>query len=51
MQRSPNNRQASALKEAADERLVKDGLVGLGIFGTVALVVGGIATAAAMSRR
>lgn len=50
LQRCPNNRQASALKEAADERLIKDGLVGIGIFGTIALVVGGVA-AAALSRK
>ncbi len=50
LQVSPNHRQAISLKEAVDDRLVRDGLIGVGI-GSVAVILAGVVAAALSSRR
>ena len=48
---SPNHRQALSLKEAVDDRLVRDGLIGVGIAGTVGVVLAGVLAAVLSNRR
>lgn len=38
MQVSPNHRQALQIKEMVDEKLVRDGLIGVGVLSTGALI-------------
>lgn len=51
LQVSPNHRQALSLKEAVDDRLVRDGLIGVGIASTVGVVIAGVLAAVLSNRR
>ena len=44
-------RQAETLKAAAEEKIAKDGLIGLGAVGVGAAVIGGVLSALAASGR
>jgi len=45
------SRQAEALKAAADDQVVKEGLLGLGVLGAVSALVVGVAVSATARRR
>lgn len=49
LQIEPNNRQAIELQEKINDQMKKDGLLGLGILGGTALVVGGAAALLGMA--
>lgn len=52
LERHPGaSRQAEALKAAADDQVVKEGLLGLGVLGAVSAVVVGLVVSATSARR
>lgn len=50
-QEYPDFRQAASLKSEVDERVVKDGLLGLGVVGAVAALAVGVLLGASSGRR